>query len=67
VTGSRPAEARPLEARLDTRISAPVDARLRLAHSILRVPIGHLIDEILHRHLPSTAELAEQVKETHND
>jgi hypothetical protein len=67
VTGSRPAEARPLEARLDTRISAPVDARLRLAHSILRVPIGHLIDELLHRHLPSTEELAEQVKETHND
>ncbi len=67
MTGPRPAEARPLEERLDTRISAPVDARLRLAHSILRIPIGHLVDELLHRHLPTTDELAEKVKDTHND
>ena len=54
------------DTRLAARISAGVDARLRLAALVGGARLGKFLDEVLDQALPSPAELAEQVKESGN-
>jgi hypothetical protein len=53
--------------RLATRISEDVDRRLRLAATVRRMRLSHLLDQLLDQALPQVAELAEQMKGTTGD
>lgn len=48
-------------ARLSTRITEDVDGRLRLAATLRRVPLCHVLTGLLDRALPTAGELAGQV------
>lgn len=48
-------------ARLATRITEDVDARLRLAAALERLPLCRLLTGLLDRALPSAEELASEV------
>jgi hypothetical protein len=48
-------------ARLGTRITAGVDARLRQLALIRRQRLSHILDELLDAALPGPAELAAQL------
>lgn len=48
-------------ARLGTRVTEDVSARLRFAAVLERLPLSHLLTGLLDRSLPSAEELAAQV------
>jgi hypothetical protein len=56
-------------ARLATRLTEDVDARLRLAALLQRLPLCHVVTGLLDRALPSANELADQLtrKDTDRD
>jgi hypothetical protein len=51
-----------LDARLATRISEPVDRRLRLAALVRRMPLGQFLDHVLDQALPPVDQLADQIR-----
>jgi hypothetical protein len=59
-----PAEANPavLDIRLATKISEPVDRRLRLAALVRRMPLGQFLDLVLDQALPPVDQLADQIR-----
>lgn len=59
---SQPVGQPALDARLATRISEPVDRRLRLAALVRRMPLSQYLDQLLNDHLPPVGELAEQIR-----
>ena len=50
------------EARLGTRVTAPVARRLRLLVLVRRQPLNRVLTELLDESLPSLTELTEQLK-----
>jgi hypothetical protein len=59
-----PADVRPAgpyTARLVLHVSGEVRKRLRLFAAVLDRPMGHVLDDILRRELPTSAELARQL------
>lgn len=57
----------PCDTRLATRISGPVDRRLRLAALVHRAPLNQFLDSVLDRALPAVGELAEQIQGGHDE
>ncbi len=51
-----------LDTRLDTRIPADVDERLRLTALVQRRSLGRVLAEALEAHLQSRAQLAAQLQ-----
>ncbi|HEX3922117.1 MAG TPA: hypothetical protein VHY31_07515 [Streptosporangiaceae bacterium] len=51
-----------LDIRLATRISEPVDKRLRLAALVRRMPLGQFLDLVLDGALPPVDQLADQIR-----
>ena len=56
------ATASACDVRLATRISEPVDRRLRLAALVRRMSLSQFLDQLLDQALPPVAELAEQIQ-----
>ena len=54
--------APPCDVRLATRISEPVDRRLRLAALVRRMALSQFLDQLLDQALPPVGELAEQIQ-----
>ena len=52
----------PCDVRLATRISEPVDRRLRLAALVRRMSLSQFLDQLLDEALPPVGELAEQIQ-----
>ena len=52
----------PCDVRLATRISGPVDRRLRLAALVRKVPLSRLLDQTLDQALPPVGVLASQIQ-----
>lgn len=50
--------------RIATRISAPVDRRLRLAAALRKAKLSAFLDSVLDKHLPAADELAAEVRES---
>ena len=50
------------DVRLATRISEPVDRRLRLAALVRRMSLSQFLDQLLDQALPPVGELAEQIQ-----
>ena len=50
-----------------TRISGPVDRRLRLAALVHRAPLNQFLDSAARRALPAVGELAEQIQGGHDE
>jgi hypothetical protein len=57
----------PCDVRLATRISEPVDRRLRLAALVRRMALSQFLDQLLDQALPPVAELAEQIQGSTRD
>jgi hypothetical protein len=51
------------DARLATRITASVDARLRQLALAARRPISHVLDDVLDAALPGSDELADRLRQ----
>jgi len=49
------------DARLGTRLSEPVARRLRLLAMVRQQPLNRVLSDLLDEHLPSLAELTEQL------
>ncbi len=49
------------DARLGTRLSGPVARRLRLMAMLRQQPLNRVLSDLLDEHLPSLAELTEQL------
>jgi hypothetical protein len=56
-----------LDARVATRISEPVDRRLRLAALVRRMPLGLFLDSVLDQALPPVDQLADQIRGGNRD
>ena len=55
------------DVRLATRISEPVDRRLRLAALVRRMSLSQFLDQLLDQTLPPVAELAERIQGSTRD
>ena len=53
--------------RLVTYLPSPIDRRLRMQAAIRRWPIARVLADVLDRGLPSTADLAAQIREDGTD
>jgi predicted HicB family RNase H-like nuclease len=53
--------------RLATRISEPVDRRLRLAALVRRMSLSQFLDQLLDQALPPVGALAEQIQGSTRD